>query len=178
MKKEILAFFLGLAILVVACKKTPDYVAQPYKCGCGTVDWQGVSYDLLSASYILSDSTVSDSRRYYFTSNVSLDGEYDTHGLSGWIEIPELDGGGTFEIDAQTNLSEFQAWVDEFNVNDPTDSLRQYVPVNAVVQVAQAPAAGGTETVSFLLTMNQLENGIPIPGDINCSGSFTVQIVP
>ncbi|MFM7729973.1 MAG: hypothetical protein ACKO6L_02950 [Flavobacteriales bacterium] len=178
MKNAFLVTVLGVLIFAAACKKTPDYMPQPYKCGCGSVDWQGTTYDLLSASYILSDSTVSDSRRYYFTSDVGLTGEYQTHGLSGWIEIPELDGGGRFEIDAQTNLAEFQAWVDEFNVNDPTDTLRQFVPINAVVQVVAAPVTGGTETVSFLLTMNQLENGIPVPGDVNCSGSFTVQIAP
>jgi hypothetical protein len=101
-----------------------------------------------------------------------------THGLSAWIELPDIGNGGNFSIDAQTGESEFVAWVDEFNPNDPTDTLRQYVPVNAVVQIGAAPLAGGIETVNFQLTLNQLEEGTPVPGDINCSGSFTVTIAP
>lgn len=169
-------FFCAAALSLLACKKTPDYVPSPYTCQCGSLTWQGEEYDLLGTSYILSDSTNSASRRYYITSDVSLEGESSTHGLSAWIEIPDIDGGGEFTIDAQSGVNEFQAWVDEFNPNDPTDTLRQYVPVNAVVQVAAAPAAGGTETVSFLFTLNQLEEGEPVPGDINLAATFTVNV--
>jgi len=169
-------FFFAAAMSLWACKKTPDYVPNPYSCKCGSLNWQGEEYELLGTSYILSDSTNHASRRYHITSDVSLEGESSTHGLSAWIEIPDIDGGGEFTIDAQSGVNEFQAWVDEFNPNDPTDTLRQYVPVNAVVQVAAAPAAGGTETVSFLFTLNQLEEGEPVPGDINLAASFTVNI--
>jgi hypothetical protein len=174
-------FFFGVIVsllFAVSCKKTPDYVAVPFDCACGSVVWQGVDYPLLGTSYILTDSTNSASRRYYLTADVSLDGEEVTHGLSAWIQIPDIGSGGSFTIDAQSGENEFQAWVDEFNPNDPTDTLRQYVPVNAVVQVGAAAPAGGVETVSFLLTLNQLQDGEPVPGDINCSGSFTVNITP
>lgn len=167
-----------LVVLLAGCKKTPDYVSVPYDCACGSLSWQGEDYALLGTNYIRTDSTNADSRRYYITTDVSLEGEVSTHGLSAWIEIPDLDGGGSFTIDAQTGVNEFQAWVDEFNPNDPTDTLRQYLPVNAVVQVGAATASGGVETVSFLFTLNQLEDGSLVPGDINCSGSFTVNVLP
>lgn len=173
--KRYLFFFIA-ATLILSCRKTDDYVAQPYKCNCGTLTWQGVQYDLLGVNYILSDSTEAESRRYYLTSDVALEGESQAHGLSAWIEIPDLDGGGQFNIDPIDGLNEFSAWVDEFNLNDPIDTLRQYMPVNAVVQVTEAPITGGTETVTFLLTLNEVVNGSPIPGDINCSGTFTVYI--
>jgi hypothetical protein len=172
------ALFFVVAALILSCKKTPDYVAVPFDCACGNVIWQGVDYPLLGTSYILTDSTNNASRRYYITADVSLEGEAATHGLSAWIQIPDIGSGGSFTIDAQSGINEFQAWVDEFNPNDPTDTLRQYVPVNAVVQVGAAAPSGGLETVSFLLTLNQLEEGEPVPGDINCSGSFTVNITP
>jgi hypothetical protein len=170
-------FLIGAAILV-SCKKTPDYVAVPYDCACGSLSWQGEEYPLLGTTYILTDSTNAKSRRYYITADVTLEGEQEAHGLSAWIEIPDIGSGGNFSIDAQSGENEFQAWVDEFNPNDPTDTLRQYVPVNAVVQVGAAPAAGGTESVSFQLTLNQLEDGAPVPGDLNCSGNFSVIINP
>jgi hypothetical protein len=163
---------------VISCKKTPDYVPAPYTCKCGSLTWQGEEYELLGTTYILSDSTNAKSRRYHITADVSLEGEEATHGLSAWFSVDDIGNGGEFSIDAQTGVNEFQAWVDEFNPNDPTDTLRQYIPVNAVIQVGAAPTAGGTETVSFLLTLNQLEEGEPVPGDINCSGTFTVTVTP
>ncbi len=178
---RILSFSFVVALITVAfvsCKKTPDYVPAPFACQCGNVIWQGEDYELLGTTYILTDSTNAKSRRYYITADVSLEGEVATHGLSAWFEVDDIGNGGEFSIDAQTGINQFQAWVDELNPNDPTDTLRQYVPVNAVLQVGAAPSAGGTETVSFLLTLNQLEDGEPVPGDINCSGTFTVTVAP
>lgn len=163
-------------MLISSCKKSPDYVANPYKCNCGKFTWQDVSYDLLGTNYILSDSAEMESRRYYITGNVALEGETQTHTLSAWIEIPDLDGGGQFRINPQTGDEEFTAWIDEFNLNDPIDSLRQYVPVNAVVQVSQAPLLGGTETVAFQMTLNEVIDGTVIPGDVNLAGDFSVYI--
>lgn len=174
--------FVLIAVLacafIVACKKTPDYVPSPYACQCGSLTWQGEEYNLLGTTYILTDSTNAKSRRYHITADVSLEGEEATHGLSAWFSVNDIGNGGEFSIDAQTGVNQFQAWVDEFNPNDPTDTLRQYIPVNAVIQVGAAPVSGGTENVSFLLTLNQLEDGEPVPGDINCSGTFTVTIAP
>jgi hypothetical protein len=175
MKRFHLLILLASAMLIWSCKKTPDYEPNPYTCKCGNVEWQGTSYDLLGANYILSDSTVADSRRYYVTADVAIEGETQTHSLSMWIEIDSLDGGGQFVIEPDGE-SQFKAWVDEFNLNDPIDELRQYIPVNAVISVAQAPSNGGDEKVFFQLTLNELLNGSPISGDINCSGEFTVYI--
>lgn len=167
--------FLMASALLWSCKKSPDYTATPFACNCGTIEWQGVQYDILGANYILSDSTESESRRYYFTTDIALDGETETHGLSAWIQVDNLDGGGQFEI-TPAGVEEFTAWFDEFNENDPISELRQYVPVNAVISVAEAPISGGTETVYFQITLNQLVNGNPIAGDVNCSGSFSLYI--
>ncbi len=176
--KKLIAFFAFCAAVTVvtSCKKTPDYTAESYKCKCGTLNWQGTNYDLLGSSYILSDSLQPESRRYYITTNVALEGEAQTHGLSAWIEIDNINGGGLFRINPQLGLNELVAHVDEFNLNDPIDTLRQYIPVNAVVSVGAAPLSGGTETVNFQLTLNQVINGVAIPGNVNCEGSFTVYI--
>lgn len=163
-------------MIIASCKKSPDYVPNPYKCNCGSVTWQDIAYELLGVNYILADSLEPESRRYYFTGNVAIEGETQTHTLSAWIEIPDLDGGGQFRINPQTGDEEFTAWVDEFNLNDPIDELRQFVPVNAVVQVTQAPLSGGTETVAFQMTLNEVIDGTVIPGDVNLAGDFSVYI--
>jgi hypothetical protein len=176
--KKLFAIFLSCAAIVAisSCKKSPDYVPVPFACACGTFEWQGANYDLLGANYILSDSLEPESRRYYITANVALEGEVQTHELSAWIQIDSLDGGGQFRINPQTGDNEFTAWVDEFNLNDPLDTLRQYVPVNAVVAVTEAPLSGGTESVSFQMTLNEVIDGAVVPGDVNCTGTFSLYI--
>jgi hypothetical protein len=166
----------ALCMTLSACKKTADYVPIPYTCVCGDLSWQGVSYPLLDANYILSDSVEWESRRYYITADVALEGETQTHSINTWIEIPDLDGGGTFQINQAQELNELTAWVDEFNLNDPIDSLRHYVPVQAVVKVTEAPLVGGTETVSFVIILNEYVDGNLVDIPVNYSGGFTVEV--
>ncbi len=174
-KVSYLLIILASSLLIWSCRKTPDYEPNPFQCKCGNLEWQGASYDLLGANYILSDSTVADSRRYYVTADVAIEGETRTHTLSMWIEVDSLDGGGQFVIEPGGS-ADFKCWVDEFNLNDPISELRQYIPVNAVISVAQAPITGGDEKVFFQLTLNELLNGNPIPGDVNLAGEFTVYV--
>ncbi len=172
-------FFLSLIALslgFVACKKTPDYLPLPYACLCGSVTWQGAALSLLDANYILADSTIDESRRYYITADVIVEGEFEAHGLNTTIEIEDIDGGGTFYIDEQDLEFEFAALIEEFNVNDPLDSLRQFAPIEGVVQVIAAPIGGGTERISFQMVLNELEDGEFVGNDINFSGSFEVYI--
>ena len=170
--------FVSGVISLVSCKKTPDYIATPYECACGSLTWQGAEYPLLGTTYILTDSTNARSRRYHITSDVLPEGEYGPHGLSVWIEIDDIGNGGGFVM-TSPNVGDFAALVDEYNPNDPSDTLRRYEPVIGSVQVGAAPVTGGTESVSFQLTLNQLESpGVLLPGDLSLSGSFTVGIAP
>ena len=162
---------------LISCKKTPDYVAAPYDCTCGSLTWQGEEYPLLGTTYILTDSTNARSRRYHITADVLPEGEYGPHGLSAWIEIADIGNGGGFILTGP-NVGGFSARIDEYNPNDPTDTLRQYIPVSGSVQVGAAPVTGGTESVSFQLTLNQLDGDLPVPGNISVSGSFSVGIAP
>ncbi len=173
--------FIGLLMLGLGCKKSEDYVAVPYACNCGTAKWQGRTVQLLDVNYILADSTVSTSRRYYLTANVKDATETGVHTLSAWIEVPDVSLGPNFEVDLEPDSgepqTEFSAWIDELNVNDPIDSLRSYIPVNGVLQIGAAPATGGTERVNFIFTMNEVdEDGDLIDIPVQMSGSFTIRI--
>ncbi|MEN9639489.1 MAG: hypothetical protein RLZZ262_1357 [Bacteroidota bacterium] len=168
-------------VLAFGCKKSVDYVPEPYMCNCGTAKWQGKTVQLLDVNYILVDSTVSTSRRYYLTANVKDETEIGVHTLSAWIEVPDVSLGPNFEVDLEPDSgepqTEFKAWIDELNVNDPIDSLRSFVPVNGVLQIGAAPATGGTERVNFIFTMNEVDDDgdlIDIP--VLMSGSFAVSI--
>jgi len=170
--------FVSGVIGLVSCKKTPDYIATPYACACGSLTWQGAEYPLLGTTYILTDSTNARSRRYHITADVLPEGEYGPHGLSLWIEIDDIGNGGGFVL-ASPEVGDFTARADEYNPNDPTDVLRKYDPISGSVQVGAAPVSGGSESVSFQLTLNQLdEEGELLPGNLSLSGSFTVAIAP
>ena len=167
------AIILGL-VAIVSCKKTPEYIAIPYKCECGNLTWQGAEYPVLGTTYILTDSTNAKSRRYHITADVLPESEDGPHGLSLWIELDDIGNGGGFVFGGGA----FSALVDEYNPNDPTDTLRQYIPVSGSVQIGAAPITGGSESVSFQLTLNQLENNVPVAGNSSCSGNFVVGIAP
>jgi hypothetical protein len=177
------AFLLALAISTIfaSCKKSEDYVPLPYICECGSVKWQGKTLQLLDVNYILVDSLVSTSRRYYVTANVKDETEAGVHTLSAWIEVPDVSQGPNFEVDLEPDqgqpVTEFSAWIDELNVNDPIDSLRSYIPVNGVLQIGPAPASGGLERVNFVFTMNEVdEDGDLIDIPVLLNGSFNIHI--
>ncbi len=171
-------FLAALAIVCTfsACKKTPDYLPVPYVCLCGAVTWFGTSFNLLDANYVLADSSITESRRYYVTADAQIVGEYDTHGLNTIIQISDIDGGGNFYINEGDTINQFASLIEEFNVNDPLDSLRQYVPVEGTVHITAAPISGGNETVNFQMVLRELDNGNLVGSNINYSGSFIVYI--
>jgi len=152
-------------------------VPTPHACECGSLNWQGVEYQLLDAEHIrtIEDSTYS--RRYYITANVALEGEEQTHNINTWIEIPDITNtnNGRFYIDSAIDTVEFSAKVDEFNLNDPFYSLRQYGVRQGVVTVSPAPLFGGDEKVSFQLILGEWNSaGNMVGPDITYSGSFNL----
>ena len=175
----------AILVAIVSCKKTPDYVAEPYKCECGNLTWQGAEYPLLGTTYILTDSTNAKSRRYHITADVLPEDEAGPHGLSLWIELDDIANGGEFVYGGGA----FSAQVDEYNPNDPTDVLRTYLPVvSSEVRISAAPISGGSESVNFNFELNQIEiiendtthqvDTIMLPGILYCSGNFVVGISP
>jgi hypothetical protein len=163
------------------CKKSSDYVPIPYACTCGSLNWQGKPVVLMDVNYILVDSTLATSRRYYMTANVKDLTEPGIHTLSAWIEVPDVSLGPNFEVDLEPDsgepVEEFNAWIDELNVNDPIDSLRSFVPVNGVLQIGPAPVSGGTERVNFIFTLNEVDqDGDLIDIPVQLSGSFELHI--
>jgi hypothetical protein len=167
---------ITLTTAIAGCKKTPDYVPMPYSCGCGTINWQGASLSVLDANYILTDSTLAESRRYYITADVPVLGEYEAHGLNTIVEIDTLDGGGNFYVQESSGLEEYRCVVQEFNANDPTTILRELVPVEGTLNVVTAPITGGNETISFQMVLREYYEGNLVGPDINYSGNFVVYI--
>lgn len=172
-----IGLFAVVALLFSACKETPDYEPNPYKCECGSLKWMDVDYDLLDAEHIRTDDYIPYSRRYYITANVALEGEEQTHSVNTWIEINDVlaHSNGMYYIDAVTDTVQFISKIDEFNLNDPFFSLRQYGVRQGVVQVKPAPLLGGKESVSFQFILGEYNSAGMLTGpDITYSGSFDV----
>lgn len=175
MLKSITAVVL-LSFLYVGCKKTPDYVSLPYVCACGGLTWQGVGYELLDANVVQTDDTEPYSRRYYITAKVQLEGELQPHGLGAWIQIPTVEDGDYYYINQQQNLTEYVARVHEFNLNDPTDTLRTFIPLEGTVLINEAGITGGNESGSFQMILKELEDNVPVGFPLEFSGSFRVYL--
>lgn len=173
----LLGLFLTVSIAFSSCKKTPDYVPEPYACECGALTWQGAEYKLLDAEQIRTTDASAYSRRYYITANVAIEGEEQTHNVNTWIEIGDVTShsNGIFNIDANSQTTEFLAKIDEYNLNDPFFILRQYGVRQGVVRVSPAPLLGGQETVSFQFVLGEINSSGNMYGpDVTYSGSFTV----
>jgi hypothetical protein len=156
-----------------SCKKSTEYIPVPYACGCGGVKWRGSSFDLLDANYILADSTVALSRKYYVTADVREEGEELTHSVSMLLEIPNVED-GVFYVDDSN--SDFTADVDERDDNQMILSRRRYKAIEGIIQVNPA-IFGGIEKVVFTLVLKELdEDGNLVGSELNFSGSFRLDI--
>lgn len=163
-------------LLFSGCKKTPDYVSVPYTCACGGLTWQGVGYELLDANVVRHDPEEPYSRRYYITAKVQLEGEAEPHGLGVWIEIPSVEDGDYYYINQQQGLTEYVARIHEFNLNDPIDTLRTFIPLEGTVLINESPLNEGTETGSFQMILKELQNNVPVGFPKEFSGSFRVNL--
>ncbi len=171
-----LRLFLSLivfsAVIFSGCKKTPEYVAEPYACKCGSFNWRGNSYDLLDANYILSDSLVDMSRRYYITGDVKEEGQAEPHSVNFIIEIPDVT---TAIFDLTEDEAEFEAEAQQVNQNDDLIPVKYYRAVSGRVTVAPA-FFGGSEQVRYSVFLQEVFNGTDVGSPFPFTGDFTVEV--
>ncbi|MFN8776201.1 MAG: hypothetical protein ACK5XV_05470 [Flavobacteriales bacterium] len=173
--RPILSILAVLALAAVtSCKRSDDYVPQPYVCDCGNLKWRGSTFELLDANHILLDSTEAFSRRYYITADIQAEGEELTHTLSMNLDSEDV-GFGLLNLDDED--AEFSARVYERNDNDIFQPYREYQAIEGVVQVVPA-IFGGSEPVQFSLVLREVdEDGSLFGPEINFTGRFKVLVV-
>jgi hypothetical protein len=173
-KNNVLMWLLALCIL--GCQKTPEYVAEEFTCECGNISWLGASYKMLASHQASADSSRLDYRRYHFSGDVRVEGEENTHNLSGWFEVDDIGAGGEFLTDAVNQ--QFEATLYEYNLNGVADTTRVFVPVSGSLRVNKASGAGASESVTFQMTLNEVLDSTLSTSSVNCSGDFTVTYRP
>jgi hypothetical protein len=170
-------YLLPLAILSIiltfsSCKKSPEYVPEPYACDCGDYTWQGSSYNLLSANYIIPDSLNSLSRRYYITADIRAEGEVDARNVNLIIESPDV----IYSIlDLDDENFEFSAFAQEVNQNDELLPVREYAAITGRIRVTPA-IFGGIEPVEYSLTMREVVNEELVGAPFTFTGKFQVNV--
>ncbi len=175
MKKIItkcILLFSILTLVMVSCKKSPEFVNPVYVCECGSMAWQGDVFELLDANYIQPDTANFLSRRYYITAEVNLEGETQAHSVNMMLEVDSVDKESFFVEDDPDLL----ALIEEINFNDPLDTLVQYVPIAGGIEINPA-ILGGTEVVSFDFILKRWQNGTLVGFNVPFSGSFKVQVL-
>jgi hypothetical protein len=166
---RILLVFSVVLSFLASCKKSSEYVPEPYKCKCGSINWNGKSYDLLSSSYILSDSTQSSSRKYFVSAKIS-DKATERKNLNLEIVVPDITAS---PLQLNDLSSDFNGIGQEVEVFDAFDVTLRYRISSGTISVNPA-LFGGTESVNFSFTLEpQFSTSTPV---FTVSGNFQVEI--
>jgi len=172
LKVKSIALVLSISSVLLSCKKTEEYIPEPYKCDCGQMTWQGSTYDLLDANYVRLIEEEELSRRYYITAEVKSSTESKPHSVNFYIEIPDV----TSSIfDLTEDDIEFAAKAEQVNQNDPLLPLRTFEAQSGRVVVSPA-FLGGTENVQFSVILQETFNGCNVGGPVSISGNFKVEV--
>jgi hypothetical protein len=159
------------ALSVASCKKSPEYVPEPYRCDCGTINWYGSPFDLLNTSFILSDSTEIASRRYYVTGKVSPPNQTLVNELNLILDVDDI----TLTALAKDSVnSDFSGLAQMLGVDNEFAVSYPYRVTEGHLSISPA-LLGGPETVNFNLKLDPLFGNASDPV-IPVSGSFTVQV--
>lgn len=167
----LLSLAIAGALAISSCHKSPEYIPEPYRCDCGTINWYGSPFDLLDANFILTDSTEIASRRYYITGKVSPQGQTLIDELNLILEVDDITLGVLTKDSITSDFSGLAQMVgvdNEFAVSYPYRVTEGYLSISPAL-------LGGTETVNFNLKLDPLFGNASDPA-IPVSGSFTVQV--
>lgn len=172
MKNALLSalFLLAGAIVFTGCKKTPDPEDTSYKCECGKFTWQGTEYQLNDASYIQWDDTLWFTRDYYATAELREGNQFlPPNSLNLQMRFEDITP-LVFFADVDT----FDVLLQEINYDSPINTIRNFVPIEGVVNISPA-LPGATETISFNLVVKELVNGTPVGFPIPFTGSMRIR---
>jgi hypothetical protein len=161
---------LAIATVLYGCEKDSEPEDTSYKCQCGSMNWQGASFQLNDASRILWDDTLFTSREYYATAEL--------RGGNQFLPANSLNLEMSFEDISQltffTEVDTFDVVLQEVNYGDPLNVLREFAPVEGTVSINPAPI-GSPESVSFTFNMRQVVNGQFVGLPVPFSGSLTAE---
>lgn len=138
-------------------------------CNCGSLIWQGETFTLNNAEYVLANDTLPLSRQYYLTADVAAEGEVGTHSLNIYFDLDSVDH-PQFFIPEDT----VAVYIEEIDENAAIP-FKTYAAVNGIVNVNGA-LLGGTERVSMDLILQQTTNGVPVGFEISFKGNFSVVV--
>jgi hypothetical protein len=172
--KKFLCIAFGVTTVVaslVGCRKSEDYVPEPYSCECGSMTWEGGVHTNMDANYMLLDTTAFFSRRYFVTADI-VDTTNVAKSISMTLDLPSV-----LEVIYLVNDTtfDFSALIYERDDSDSFQEIKTYVPIEGSVTIDPA-LAGGRESLSFDMMVRELNDGDTIGPMLPFSGSFNVII--
>jgi|GEM_PF-6801543 len=132
-----------------------------YKCECGSITWEGVEYQLVSANYVIPDPEDYATRIYYVSAEVSndygkevrsvnfrfaVDNIYDVATFGGFIDISNVDIGTIDHL------------MEDVNFDNAIAPVRRYMATLGTYSVSPG-VLGGIETASWSFTIREIVNG-------------------
>ena len=169
MKRTYWIIFAFICLAAISCKKSSDFINPEYMCNCGSLIWQGETFSLNNAEYVLANDSLLLSRKYYLTADVAAEDEVGTHSLNIYFDLDSVDH-PQFFIPEDT----VAVYIEEIDENAAIP-FKTYAAVNGVINVNGA-LLGGTERVSMDLILQQTTNGVPVGFEISFKGNFSVVV--
>ncbi len=169
---KITVLVLAISFAFAACKKSEEFVNPVFTCDCGSLNWNGTSFQLQMAEYVNPIDTSDYARTYFLTADVTSEDETETHNLNLSFEIENIINSPFLLAEQSIPFS-----LEEINYNDPFFPMRRFVPYTGVITINPA-IFGGTETVELNLLLNEVSSdGIVLNTEIPFNGSFSIEII-
>lgn len=167
-----LLFTAFVAVLLVACSTSEDYLPPVYECNCGTLVLDGDSMKVLGAEFVyLPGEDSLFTRRYFVTADAQTEDETKEHAVSLILDVPSVAQGSVFYPQEGAFTQ-----VDETNFNVAFDTTQTYRITNGVAAIMAAPLTGGEETVNVDFLIRREQNGELVGFERTLQGDFKVLI--
>lgn len=181
MKKyyTLLAFLMVAMVFATSCNKEEEEepTFDGYRCGCGSLSWDGTNAPLLNANFIVPVDTIDYSRKYYITADLGgPDGSNDvTHNLNMEIEIMDITPAeGMQEAVLAPAQDTVEVRVEEVMISQAGTDIKRYIATEGVITI-EPTFEGSTESVEFNLNLIRIVEGNTVGFAEPIQGSFTVR---
>lgn len=161
---------LGMAVFY-GCQVNPEFENPVYACDCGSVTFEGQTYNFLMADYLHYPDTNLLSRKYYLTANMQTGAETEPHHLNLSFYVDTVTDQFFTNDDPFLDLK-----IEEVNYNETLIPIRMYEADLIAIEVIPA-ILNGPEYVQFLMQVTEYVNGSPASLPFQMQGYFDVDVI-
>jgi hypothetical protein len=156
----------AILFFAAACKKTEPYPDNTHKCECGSLEWEGETYNLVAAHGILTDTIDFLARQYYISAEVSNDYGVNVKSINfRFTPGSTLFGQGYIDV-TNPEIGTTPHLIEVIDFKNKQNPVRRYMAISGEYFINYAPF-GGTEKMNWSFQVREIVNnqmvGFPKP---------------